>query len=234
MKRVNKKTLKDLTTLMLLCFVSSLAFFVVMNTLDMITNDTVARSIISIILFSADMLFLALFMSCIYGIKALHEDLDITWRLLFFRIVLIFAAMTASELKFLPELEDSRKLMQSCAYLMENASLLCFVIAYRVMINCFAYHLEKIGNEKKADKCRKGATLYLSIGISAVLFGVASVFVPGEGKTVIMAGVINTAVFVMRLIVIFLDIPIYLATRDARGTIWRIRLERAQEGRHIR
>ena len=66
------------------------------------------------------------------------------------------------------------------------------------------------------------------------MFGVASVFVPGEGKTVILAGILNTFIFVMRLIVILLDIPIYLAIRDAVGNIWRVRLERAQEGRHIR
>lgn len=234
MKRVNKKTLKDLTTLMLMRFMSSLAFFVVMSALDLITDNRVIRSILSVSLFSADMLFLILFMSCVYGIKALHEEFGTVWKFLFFRIVLIFMAMIINEFSYLSEFEPSRELMRACADITEKASLFCFVMAYWIMTGCFARLLEDVKKEEQAKKCRKGGILYVSIGISAVLFGIASLFVPAEGKTVIMADVLKTIVFVMRLLVILLDIPIYFAVRDAIGNIWRMRLEKAQEGRRIR
>ncbi|MCR4584922.1 MAG: hypothetical protein K5686_04290 [Lachnospiraceae bacterium] len=234
MKRVNKKTLKDLTVLMPACFASTLLFFVLMNMSDLFTKDPAIRSLLCVIVFSADMLFLVLFMSCIYGIRSLHEDFSTVWLLLFFRILLIFAALLLSELGYLSEFYEKRDTMVSAAYLAENASLMCFVFAYKIMTTAFARLLEKSGVEKQALKYRKGAILYLSIGVAAVLFSAAALFVPGEGRTAIMAGVFKTAGTVTKLAVILLQIPIYLAIRDAIGTVWRTRLEREQEGRRIR
>ena len=234
MKRVNKKTLKNLTSLMLICFVSSLAFFVVTSGMDLFLKEDKLRSIVCSLLFSADMLFLVLFMSCVYGIRALHEDFGTVWLLLFFRILLIFGGMVMSELKHLSELSAWSGMMQSCSYLMEYAALLCFVIAYKIMIGGFAQLLEKTGMEKQAANYRKGSILYLSIGISAVMFCTATVFVPAEGRSRIIAGILKTAALVMRLIVILLNMPIFFALRDAIGNIWRNRVERAQEGRRIR
>jgi hypothetical protein len=205
-----------------------------MNALDLLTKDAALRSILSVSLFSLDMLFLVLFMSCIYGIKGLHDDFGIVWQLLFFRMLLCFIAMLTNEFSYISEFSEKRGFMQGCASMAENASLLCFVIAYRVMIGCFARLLEEVKKNEQAARCRKGAILYISLGISAVMFGVADIFVPAEGKLAIMAGILATATFVMRLIVIILDVPIYFAIRDAIGNIWRIRLEKAQEGRHIR
>ena len=234
MRRIEKKMLKNLTSLLMICFGSSLAFFVINITMNLITKDPVTRSILGIGMFSLDMFFLVLFMNCIYAIRALHEDMDTVWKWLFFRIVLLFAALFAIELKYQGLFAEHERLFQVVADMVEILSLMCLVMAYTVLTRCFGRLLKEVGKEKEAAGFKKGATIYLSIGISAALFSAASEFVPGEGKTVILAGILNIAVFVTRLAVILLEIPVFIYIREAIGNIWRIRLERMQEGRRLR
>ena len=234
MKRIEKKMLKNLTSLLITCFGSSLAFFVINISMNFITKDPVIRSILGISMFALDMFFLVLLMNSIYAIRALHEDMDHVWKWFFFRIVLMFVALFAIELKYQGLFADHRRLMQVVADLLEIASLMCMVLAYTVLTGCFGRLLKEVGKEKEAAAYKKGATLYLSIGVSAGLFSVASEFIPGEGKTAILAGVLKIAVVITRLAVILLDIPIYIYIREAIGNIWRIRLQRMQEGRRIR
>ncbi len=232
--RVNRKTLKFLTGLMLANFVSSLAFFIAMNAFEMVPSDRLMRSVVSIALFSADLIITVMMMSCVYGIRGLHEDFGRVWRYLFYRIMLILWALLVSEWGYLPEFEVYGYYTEKAAGILEALSLQMFVLAYDKMVRLFAGLAEEAGEKKTAAEYTKSSIIYLFIGIASTLFSLSMAFVEGSAGGPLLEGTMRTAVFVSRLVLILLQLPIHYAVNDCCGIVWKARLEKAQDARRIR